>query len=319
MELRLRTASLTLLLVLSLWPCARALRPEVGYRAVPSDYGIIYDDVTFETSDGVSLKGWFFPAQDTAGIANRLVGRVIPVPPDLKPPERPYDAVEPQPGPTIVICPGDAGNMTYSILYAYNMFTAGFNVFTFDWRGFGESDAWPLDHDCLVYSEFLTDYAAALDYLESRPETDLSCIGLLGFSTGAYLSFAMAAQRDDVAALAGRATITSFDDLLPILARLDPDREWRLPEDYPRGLLPANAAPQLAIPVFLIVGEDDERTPPWMSRHVYDSLPGPKELWVVSGAGHGGRSAPEMVAYDEFFGRVAAFFRQYLRNEDGEN
>lgn len=319
MELSLRITSLVLLLGFSLSPSASALKPEIGYRAVPSDYGIICDDVMFETPDGLSLRGWFFPAQDTTGIANQLVGRLIPVPPDLKPSERPYGAVDPQPGPTIVICPGDAGNMTYSILYAYNMFTRGFNVFTFDWRGFGESDVWPLEPDRLVYSEFLTDYAAALDYVKSRPETDPSCIGLLGFSTGAYLSFAMVAQTHDVSALAVRAMITSFDDLLPIIARLDPDRSWQLPEDYPQDLLPAKAAPQVAIPVFLVVGEDDERTPPWMSRHVYDLLPGPKELWVVADAGHGGRLAPELVAYAEFFERVSAFFSQYLRNEGGEN
>lgn len=79
------------------------------------------------------------------------------------------------------------------------------------------------------------------------------------------------------------------------------------------------AAARVAIPVFLVVGEDDERTPPWMSRCVYDSLPGPKELWVVPGAGHGGRSAPELVAYNEFFERVGAFFKQYLRKEEPDN
>lgn len=306
----------SIIVVLSSSAVTYGLRPEVGYRAVPSDYGIIYEPVTFETPDSLTLQGWFFPAQDTAGIANQLVGRMIPVPPDLIPPERSYDSTEPQLRATIVICPGDAGNMTYSILYAYNLFTRGFNVFTFDWRGFGESDPWPIDPDRLIYSEFLTDYATALDYLQTRPETDSSRVGLLGFSTGAYLSFAMAAQRDDISALAARATITSFDDLLSILSQLDPERTWHAPDDYPENLLPANAAPSMTIPVFLIVGQNDERTPAWMSQHVYDLLTGPKQLWFVEGAAHGGRQAPELVAYDEFFDKIISFFEQHLCGED---
>jgi pimeloyl-ACP methyl ester carboxylesterase len=316
--LTLRMVGATVLLVLSLTTYGWALRPEIGYQVVPSDYGIIHDDVTFPTSDSLSLRGWFFPAQDTTGIANELVGRLMPVPADLKLHRRPYDASQVEPGPAIVICPGDAGNMAYSILYAYNLFTRGFHVLAFDWRGFGESDAWPLETDRLVYSEFLTDYAAALDYLMSRPETDRSRVGLLGFSTGAYLSFAMAADRDDVAALAARAIITSFEDLAPILARLDPDREWRFPEDYPEDLFPINAAGRIGIPVMLVVGDRDERTPSWMSQSVYDSLAGPKELWIVPGAGHGGVAAPELMDYPAFFERVGDFFTRHLGNQDVE-
>ncbi len=303
---------LILLLVLVFTQVSYGLRPVRGYPVVPSDYGIIYDPVTFETSDGFSLQGWFVPAQDTAGISNHLVGRLIPVPDSLKPPLRPYILDDVRAGATIVICPGDAGNMSFSILYAYNFFIRGFNVFTFDWRGFGKSEDWPVDPDLLIYAEFLVDYEAALDYLITRPETDPSRIGLLGFSTGAYMSFAMADSRDDIAALAARATITSFDDLLPILEQLDPGRAWHSPEGFPDSLLPVNAAPDILIPVLMVVGVEDERTPAWMSRRVFDLLAGPGELWIVEGAGHGGISAPEMVAYSQFFQRITEFFEQYL-------
>ncbi len=240
------------------------------------------------------------------------MGRLIPVPDSLKPPPRSYVVGDALSVATIVICPGDAGNMSFSILYAYNLFTRGFNVFTFDWRGFGESDYWLVDPDHLIHTEFLTDYEAALNYLVTRPETDSSRIGLLGFSTGAYMSFAMADRRDDISALAARAIITSFDDLLPILEQLDPDRAWQAPEGYPDSLLPINAATDISIPVLLVVGEEDERTPVWMSQKVCDLLAGSGELWIVEGAGHGERAAPEMVAYDRFFERIADFYRQHL-------
>lgn len=292
-----------------------ALRPETGYRAVPADYGIIYKEVTFQTSDSVTIRGWFFPAQDTVALANQFVGRLIPMPERLKAPPRPYKVGAEQPKPTIVVCDGDAGNMTFLILYAYHFCTSGFNVLTFDWRGFGNSEEWPIESDHLVYSEFLLDYEAAIDFVKARPETKPDRIGLFGFSTGAYMSFAVAVSRGDVAALVCRGMLTSFEDVLPILAKLSPERSLHIPADFPTQLLPAHAAEGMKIPTLLVVGEDDNRTPPWMSRYVHERLSGPKELWIVSGAGHGGATAPEYVGYPEFFRRVSSFFARHLATE----
>ncbi len=291
---------------------ALAMRPSREYAATPSDYGILYRDVTFTTGDSLTLHGWFYPAQDTAGIANDLVGQVMPVPPERRPAPRTYQGPAGGPAPTIVICDGDGGNMADLIFYAYQFATRGFNVFTFDWRGFGSSAEWPLDPNRLSAAEFLRDYDAALDFVMAQPEVKRGGVGLLGFSTGAYLSFAEAAKRRDVAAFAGRALLTSFDDILPILKKLDPGRPWSAPPDYPKHLLPAAASGRMRVPAYLVVGEKDARTPPWMSRKVYARLKGPKELWVVPGAGHGGPEAPELANYPEFFDRLARFYRKHL-------
>ena len=291
---------------------AWAMKPEGGYPATPADYGIIARELTITTRDSVALRAWFYPAQDTADVANDLVGAAIPVPAERRRPPRPYRAPAGGPRPTIVICDGDAGNMTYAIFHAYQLATRGFNVLTFDWRGFGESAPWPLPTDQLCVTEFLTDYDAALDSLLRQPEVAGGAVGLLGFSTGAYLSFAEAARRPEVRALAGRALMTSFDDLLPIIKALDPSRRWTAPPDYPRELLPVNAAKRMRVPALLIVGERDRRTPPWMSRRVAAELGGPKEVWVVPGAEHGGEKAPELVAQAEFIERLASFYNEHL-------
>ncbi len=295
-----------------LGPSAQALKPEADYRAIPSDYGILYREVRIRTSDRLTLYGWFYPAQDTAGIAHRLVGRVAPVPDELKCAPRPYRLIDAQPRPTIVICPGDAGNMSQLILYAYHFSTHGFNVLTFDWRGFGDSDPWKFEPDALVCTEFLEDLESAIDLARSRPETDRSRIGLFGFSTGAYLSFAVAAKRHDIRALVTRALLTSFDDLFRTLKKAYPERQFRAPSDYPVYLLPVNAAPRVTTPTLLVVGKEDDRTPPWMSERVYSRLAGPKQMWVVKGAGHGGKDAPELAGYPEFFKRVVGFFEAQL-------
>jgi alpha-beta hydrolase superfamily lysophospholipase len=292
---------------------ASALRPVRDYAGTPGDYGVIYEEVIFQSPDSLRLVGWFYPAQDTAGIANDLVGRVFPVPESLRVAPRSYTAPDRAPGPVVVLCDGDGGNMADLIFYAYQFFTRGYHVFTFDWRGFGRSAAWPMDPDQLCCSEFLQDYEAAITYIKTRPEVDAQRIGLLGFSTGAYLSFAMLPTHPEIAAFAGRALLTSFDDILPILGRLDAHRHFRAPADYPTQRLPIHAAPSVHTPVFLAVGEHDPRTPPWMSQKIVALLPGSQELWIVPGAGHGGAEAPEFTRYPEFFERVAAFFDEHMR------
>jgi pimeloyl-ACP methyl ester carboxylesterase len=288
-----------------------ALKPLREYPAVPSEYDLIYRDVTFLTRDSLHIKGWFFPAQDTAGISNELIG-YVPVEPSLKRTGRVYATQDSLRRPTVVVCSADGGNMVQFIPYAYNLCTRGFNVLLFDWRGFGGSDDWPMEQDNLCYTEFLNDCDAAVEFVRQQPEVDPKRIGLFGCSTGAYLSFAIAAKRNDIAAYAGRALMTSFDEVLPIVRALKPDRDLRAPADYPKELQPINAAKTMKIPVFLIVGEKDDRTPVWMSEKIIAALQGPKELWIAPGAAHGGPDGPEGMYYEEFFARLAEFFHKNM-------
>lgn len=305
-------AVVAVVLVVVLTGSSLALRPEREYRATPDDYGIIHRDAHIMTADSVCLAGWFFPAQDTTGIANRVIGH-HPVEDFLRVPAREYEIQHREPRPTVVICNGDGGNMTWLIMPAYHLFTHGYNVLVFDWRGFGASDDWPMNPDMLCLTEFLEDYRAAIKWVTQQPEVDSSAIGVFGYSTGAYLSFAMAASDPNVTAFAGRGLISSFDDVVPILQAIDPDRPVLVPEDYPSQLQPINAAESFDKPAFIIVGENDRRSTPDMASRVYEALKGPKELWVVEGAGHGGANAPEYVNYPEFFVRLATFFDEHLK------
>lgn len=244
---------LIIILIITLWSNSYALKPSRNYRVVPSAYSLIYKDVHFQTKDGITIKGWFFPAQDDIGLGYSEENKLN---------RKPYKTLDDLKRPTVVICNGDAGNMDALIVFPINLVVKGFNVLTFDWRGFGESDDWPIETDYLCYPEFLLDYDAAIDFVKTLPEVNINRIGIFGFSTGAYLSFAIAAKRNDVAAFAGRALLTSFEDVLPILKSLNPDRNLIAPPNYPEKLLPINCADKVTMPVFLIVGEKDIRTPP---------------------------------------------------------
>jgi uncharacterized protein len=303
--------AITIIILLCISVNLYALKPDREYQTIPSEYSIIYRDVSFETEDGITIHGWFFPAQDTSGIQNRVVGH-FPVEDVYKGEARPYQTIDSTRRKTIIVCDGDGGNMSYMILYAYHLFTRGYNVLMFDWRGFGKSDEWMMDQDMLCYTEFLKDYDAAIEFVKRQPEVDSTRIGVFGMSTGAYLSFAAAANNKSISAYAGRALITSFDDVIPILKAIKPDRDLFVPDDYPVRLQPINAAKNLDIPVFLIVGENDDRTPVWMSNKVMSELKGSRELWIVKGAGHGGGEGPEYINYPEFFIRLVEFYDKYL-------
>jgi len=279
------------------------INPEKKYILKPEWYDIIYEEISFATTDGYKLKGWFYPAQDSSKLLLTCDTTLC---------YKKYKKVDDVQKPTIIICDGDAQNMSWLLWYAKQLVVKGFNVFTFDWRGFGESDNWPTERNYLSYSEFLLDYDAAVDYIKSRNEVDTSKIGVFGFSTGAYLSFAIAAKRNDISAFAGRALMTSFNDILPILKKLTPDRNLIAPPNYPSELEPINAAENINIPVFLIVGEKDNRTPTWMSEKIKSKIKSYCELWVVPNAQHGGANSPEWAATEEFFNRLSLFFKQYL-------
>ena len=301
-----------ILTILLIYSNSYPINPEKGYKVIPSDYGIIYKEALIPTSDNLILKGWFYPAQDSNGIAKEIIGKVIPVPEELKKAPREYQLKYDKRLPTIIICDGDAGNMSYAMFYAYHFFTQGYNVFTFDWRGFGGSSDWEMNKDMLCYKEFLDDYDAAINFVKQQNEVDTTKIGVMGFSTGAYLSFATLAKRKDITVFCGRALITSFDDLLSCIEKIDTTKKFTVPNNYPDYLLPINAAGNIEKPTFLIVGEKDVRTPPWMSEKIMALLKGPKELWIVPGAAHGGINGPELHNYPEFFDRVRVFFDKHL-------
>ena len=82
-----------------------------------------------------------------------------------------------------------------------------------------------------------------------------------------------------------------------------------VPEDFPSDQMPACIAPQFTKPIFLIVGNEDERTPRWMAEKIYRALPDSicKRLSVYEQAGHGGMEAPYFVDMKRWMEETMAF------------
>ena len=291
-----------------------AIIPDTVYIRKPESMGLIYKNLEVITNDGYKIETWFFPAQGPLSEGELR---------DLNGNRRTYETQDETKRPTIIVCNGDAGNMSYFQLYLAKSWTSrGLNVVTFDWRGFGRSSPFAMDRNYLCYTEMLEDYRAVVRTTSEQEEVLNGAIAVVGWSTGAYLSMITAYTDDLVNAFVGRSLPTDFDDFIPLVMKYKNKtrNELLVPEDFPTELMPVRIAPEFGKPLFLIVGENDFRTPVWMSRKIIESVPGttPKELMIVENAAHGGKEDPILIAFDDFIKRTSDFLMDNLRPLHGK-
>lgn len=291
-----------------------AIIPDTVYIRKPESMGLIYKNLEVITNYGYKIETWFFPAQSPLSEGELR---------DLNGNRRTYETQDETKRPTIIVCNGDAGNMSYFQLYLAKSWTSrGFNVVTFDWRGFGKSSPFAMDRNYLCYTEMLEDYRAVVRTTSEQEEVLNGAIAVVGWSTGAYLSMITAYTDDLVNAFVGRSLPTDFDDFIPLVMKYKNKtrNELLVPEDFPTELMPVHIAPEFGKPLFLIVGENDFRTPVWMSRKIIESVPGttPKELMIVENAAHGGKEDPILIAFDDFIKRTSDFLMDNLRPLHGK-
>jgi dipeptidyl aminopeptidase/acylaminoacyl peptidase len=256
----------------------------------PAQYGLAYEDVTFPSRDGLTLRGWFIPTPKAKG--------------------------------TIIFCHGHAGSMDPDVQYAPAFHERGYNVLMFDFRGHGRSEG---QHVSMGYYE-RQDLLGAVDYLRSR---GIDQVGVLGFSMGGAVAVATAPHTEAIRAVVSDGGFARLSGTIAagvrgrglpgFLASLvgylivwlmglrlgcslngaDPIR-W-VDKIAPRALLIIHGA----LDPYVAVKE---------ARGLYMAAGEPKEIWIVPEAGHrqADRRHPE-----EYRHRVLAFFDQWLMEKGG--
>src|SRR3954451_17108121 len=76
-----------------------------------------FEDIRFQAADGTKLNGWFFSAPNDSPRADQV----------------------------ILVCHGNAGNISHRVDLCKTFQRMGLNVFQFDYRGFGESEGRPTE------------------------------------------------------------------------------------------------------------------------------------------------------------------------------
>lgn len=264
-------------------------RPEVG-AATPADRGLSYVDARFRTDDGVTLSGWYVPSAN---------------------------------GAAVVLLHGASSTRSAVLDQAVVLAHGGFGVLLFDARGHGRSSGRAMEFGW--YGD--RDVAAAVTYLQRRPDVDPARIGAVGMSMGGEEAIgAMAADRRIRAAVAEGATNRTFADkrwmadAYGVRGVLQLGVEWLT---YSLADVLTAAQPPIALadavraaaprPVLLIAAGDDA-TEQRAEQAIRDASPSTVRIWVVPGAGHiGGLHT----ARDEWARRVCTFLENALGARPG--
>jgi fermentation-respiration switch protein FrsA (DUF1100 family) len=174
--------------------------------ATPARIGLSYEDLHLETSDGISLHGWYIPAA--------------------------------QPHGTVLFLHGNAGNISHRLDSVLMFHRLGYNMLIFDYRGYGNSRGAPTEQGTYRDAE------AAWRFLTEQRQIPPCRIVLYGESLGGAVA-AWLAARQKPGALVIASGFTSVPDLAQQLYPFLPVR-WLARIRYDtREYLRTGAAPVL--------------------------------------------------------------------------
>lgn len=244
----------------------------------PSDLGLQYEEVAFQSADGIKLSGWFVPNNKAKA--------------------------------TIIVMhgyPADKANL----LGIAEFLARDFNVFLFDFRSFGNSEG---TYTTAGYLE-KNDLLGAIVYLGK--EKNITEIGLYGFSLGGAAAL-MANHRNVKAivtdsAYANLSHIVEhmyriffvFKYPLTYLTKLYGILFLGL--DFGK-VSPVDSIKNIDVPILLIHSEKDSQIPVGEARLLHTANK-KSELWIVDNADHGMTHAVNPEEYEK---RVVGFFKENL-------
>lgn len=247
----------------------------------PADMGLEYEDVTFPTADGLTLRGWYLPSKNRAAI---------------------------------IAVHGSDGNRLHTIWHAFALAEHGYGVLLFDLRAHGESDGelFPVTNDS-------PDIAAAVKYLSSRPEIDPERIGAVGLSLGAHVIMQAAPEVPKLKALiSDGASINTIRDVLPLPSQFRllyvAAPMWWMTDLMTELMTGIHAEPFIVLvekiaprPILFISSKEEPE--PFVNRRLAEHAGPNAQLWELPDTGHvrGIHQHPQ-----EYKQRMLAFFDEAL-------
>ena len=283
----MRRAAVLLASVITCVGCANRMfyYPDNRVYDTPALHRLPYEAVTFESLDGTKLTGWFVPAVGDAKA-------------------------------TVIHLHGNAQNMTSHFSFVSWLPAEGFNVFVFDYRGYGGSGGKPEREG--IYQ----DCVAALNYVAGRKDVDSDRLLVLGQSLGGANAIAMVGdgRASDVKAVAIDSAFYSYR----LIAR---DKIRQIPMvsllAWPLSFLivsndhsPAEIVDSISpTPLLIIHGTDDTIVPFRHGEMLFEAAAKPKSLIVVPRGLH---TAALMRHGTRYRGRLVEFFESALAGSSSD-
>ncbi|MCB4790503.1 MAG: alpha/beta fold hydrolase [Elusimicrobia bacterium] len=142
--------------------------------STPNYIKLDFEKIEFKTSDGETINAWFIPKQGSARV--------------------------------ILMCHGNAGNISHRLDRIQNFNHMGLNVLVFDYRGYGKSSGKPGEEG--TYRDALASWEYLINEKHFQPQDIIIYGESLGGAVAAWL-----AQDRPAAALILESAFTSIDEL----------------------------------------------------------------------------------------------------------
>lgn len=265
------------------------------FTFTPWETDAAHEVVEFRTADGVRLHGWFLR----------------------------HEGVR----PVVLVLHGYRGEKSDVLGMSTALWRSGFDVFLFDFRGRGRSEATPFSMG--AWEE--ADLSAALDWITDRVPG--AAIGILGYSMGGVVAIlggtdpriraivadsAFESQRAVLEHAARKSARRAFGRWIPGRVFLPAMEWWHRRSGKPGfdAIAPIERIADLVgTPLLLIHGTRDHWIPVEQARRLAAAAPEASEIWLVEGALHCGAYFLDRPAYCE---RVATFFARHLDADAAE-
>jgi len=248
----------------------------------PADRGLSYEDASFVTRDGLTLRGWTIRSKNRAAV---------------------------------MLLHGFSSNRLSLLDVGVALARHGYGVLLFDLRAHGDSEGQVLPFG----GNEVEDVRGAVDYLQRRADVDPERIGALGWSLGAQISLLAAARNDAIKAVVADAPCcTTFQDWPPprnlgewLYVPYDlvfyQFLKWRSGVTNPVSV--RDAIGRIAPRPILLIGAGIEQ---YRLEYLLAAAGEPKSLWIIPEAGHIEGFSLRPQEYEE---RMVRFFDQVLLGE----
>lgn len=212
------------------------------------------EDIFFETTDKVKLHGWFFPSKDNKA--------------------------------TIIFLHGNAENIGTHVNSVLWLIEEGYNVFAFDYRGYGKSDGIPTVLGVHVDAE------SAIEYILKKDGINKNII-IFGQSLGGAIAITTVANSNFKDKIKGIIVESSFAGYRSVAKDKISDFWFKKILGYPLIFLinddfsPEYYVEQISpIPILFLHGCDDKIVFCYHSKTLFDKAKEPKKIIIKEDAQH---------------------------------
>lgn len=245
-------SSLFLLAMLS--ACTQVLfQPLPTQFATPERLGVMYENVQLESHDGFKLHGWKLLSKDV------------------------YKG-------TILFFQGNGENISTHFANVYWLTDHGYDVYLFDYRGYGKSEGTP------QLDAVIRDVETTIGYSVKQLAKNEHLI-VMGYSLGASLAIHAVAHSQHKESIKTLITVEAFSDYRQVTQDVLSTSwltwllQWPLSFAMDNSYRPLDAVTQIApIPLMLMHSKEDEIIPFEHALALYAAANEPKKLQVVTGS-----------------------------------